>query len=199
MCACRKAHHNLWLVAFHSSMARTKIMPRVGWRRGPQAEAHATSALSLQDELQRGREEAGRLEEVGRSPRSVMTWWLVQMVAEVGTSGERSHVWGKASHKEFLKKGLMKWPQKYWLGMVALHEIPQYQKSTELLICKCPFLRLVWMMTQDCRWYNLHFQVCVWSWHCRTQQSFTWPASWKMWTSVPSMQKALQLCPKIFS
>ncbi len=34
------------------------------------------------------------------------------------------------------------------LGTVALREIRRYQKSTELLICKLPFQRLVWEMAR---------------------------------------------------
>ena len=46
---------------------------------------------------------------------------------------------GKAPRKEFLKAGKVKKLQKYQLGMVALCEICQFQKSTKLLIQKCPF------------------------------------------------------------
>ena len=75
-----------------------------------------------QDELEKRRQEAVRLEEAGRSPSSSLTWQLVQMVVEVGPSGTarmeaaskiRPMVGGKAPHKEFLKKGLMKRPWKY--------------------------------------------------------------------------------------
>ena len=74
------------------------------------------------------------------------------MVAEVGPSGTvgsesanmiRPMVGGKAQCKEFLKKGLMKRPQRYGLGTVALCKICQYQMNTELLICKCSFLLLI--------------------------------------------------------
>ena len=140
-------------------MVRTKVTPRVGQRKGTQVEAHAPSALPSPDELQRRREEVGRLEEVGRTPRSLLTWQQVQMVAEVGslvTAGAepasriRPKVGGRAPHKEFLKRGLMKRPQKYQLGMVTLHEICWYQMSTELLIGKCSFFHLVCKITQEC-------------------------------------------------
>ena len=90
------------------------------------------------------------------------------MVAEVGPLGTarvepaitiRPTVAGKAPHKKFQKKGLMKRPQKYWAGTVAVHEIYQYQMSTKFLICKCPFMRLVCEIAQDCGWYDLCFQV----------------------------------------
>ena len=92
------ACHYLWLL-FHSRIVWTKITPMVGWGKRPQE-----GAPPSYDELERRRQEAGRLEEAGRSPRSLLTWWLVQMVVEVGTSGGRPTVWGKASTKEFLKK-----------------------------------------------------------------------------------------------
>ena len=37
----------------------------------------------------------------------------------------------------------MKKPHRYRRGTVALREIRKYQKSTDLLICKAPFYRLV--------------------------------------------------------
>ena len=51
-----------------------------------QAEAQTPSAPPLLNELQRRREEAGRLEEVWRSPRPSPTWQLVALVAEVAPS-----------------------------------------------------------------------------------------------------------------
>ena len=40
-------------------------------------------------------------------------------------------------------------PRRYTPGMVALCEIRQFQKSTELLIRRLPFQRLVWEIAQD--------------------------------------------------
>ena len=42
--------------------------------------------------------------------------------------------------------------------MMALHEIGRYQKTTELLIRKLPFKRLVREIVQDFR-SDLHFQA----------------------------------------
>ena len=42
---------------------------------------------------------------------------------------------------------------------MALHDICQYQMSSELLICKCPFSHLICKIAQECRTYDLHFQV----------------------------------------
>ena len=44
-------------------------------------------------------------------------------------------------------------------GMVALHKIHQYQRSTELLICKWSFVHLVCEIAQECGVHVLHFQV----------------------------------------
>ena len=69
-----------------------------------------------------------------RSLGSSPTWQLAQMVAEAGHSEKsraesassiRPTVGGKAPHKEFAQKGLMKRPQKYQPGMVAFYEICQ--------------------------------------------------------------------------
>ena len=93
------------------------------------------------------------------------------MVAEVGPStsaGEepaQKKLWptvgGKAPIKEFLKAGMLKRPQKYQLGIVALHKIHWFQKSTELLICKLPFSHLVHEIVQEVGKYDLCFQVYV--------------------------------------
>ena len=45
--------------------------------------------------------------------------------------------------------GGVKKPKRYRPATVALREIRKYQKSTELLIRKCPFQRLVREITQD--------------------------------------------------
>ena len=92
------------------------------------------------------------------------------MVAEVGPSQTlRAQEAGcirppggeKVPNKEFIQKVLIKKPYRYWQGVVALHKICQYQKSTELLICKQPFACLVWEITQECGRFDLHFQVHV--------------------------------------
>ena len=65
---------------------------------------------------------------------------------------------GKATKKEFLWAAPLKKTQKYWLGTVALCEICQFQKSTELLIWKLPFLWLVHEIALEMGKYDLHFQ-----------------------------------------
>ncbi|XP_075395351.1 histone H3.3 type 2-like [Tenrec ecaudatus] len=54
-------------------------------------------------------------------------------------------------------KGGVKKPRRYRPGTVALREIRRYQKSTELLIRKLPFQRLVKEIAQDLK-MGLRFQ-----------------------------------------
>ena len=66
---------------------------------------------------------------------------------------------GKAPWKEFLWAALLKKSQKYQPGTGALCNICQFQKSTELLICKRPFSWLVHKIALEVGKYDLHFQV----------------------------------------
>ena len=63
---------------------------------------------------------------------------------------------GKAPRKHLPTKAARKWapsgmkkPHRYRPGTVALWDIRRYQKSTELLIRKLPFQRLVSEIVQD--------------------------------------------------
>ena len=56
------------------------------------------------------------------------------------------------------QQGQKKKPHKYRLGTVALREIRRYQKSTELLIQKLPFQRLVWEIAQNLGKVDIRFQ-----------------------------------------
>ena len=56
------------------------------------------------------------------------------------------------------QKGQQKKPHRYHPGTVALREIRRYQKSTELLIRKLPFQRLVQEIAQDLGKINIRFQ-----------------------------------------
>ena len=70
---------------------------------------------------------------------------------------------GKAPKKQFEIKyakkfaGIVKKPHRFRPGTVALREIRRYQKSTELLIRKLPFQRLVREIAQDFK-TDLRFQ-----------------------------------------
>ena len=56
------------------------------------------------------------------------------------------------------QKGQQKKPHRYCPGTVSLREIWRYQKSTELLIRKLPFQRLVREIAQDLGKINIPFQ-----------------------------------------
>jgi len=63
----------------------------------------------------------------------------------------------KAAKKSAPSSGGVKKPHRYRPGTVALREIRKYQKSTELLIRKLPFQRLVREIAQDFK-TDLRFQ-----------------------------------------
>ncbi|KAI3905316.1 hypothetical protein MKX01_040007, partial [Papaver californicum] len=63
----------------------------------------------------------------------------------------------KAARKSAPATGGVKKPHRFRPGTVALREIRKYQKSTELLIHKLPFQRLVREIAQDFK-TDLRFQ-----------------------------------------
>ena len=68
------------------------------------------------------------------------------------------NVGGKVPQKEFLQASKVKKTRKYRPGTVALNEIQWFQKSTELLIWKLPFLQLVCEIVLEVGKYDMHFQ-----------------------------------------
>ena len=66
-----------------------------------------------------------------------------------GGKAPRKHVASKAARKSAVSGGGVKKPHRFRPGTVALREIRRYQKSTELLIRKLPFQRLVREIAQD--------------------------------------------------
>ena len=54
--------------------------------------------------------------------------------------------------------GGIKKPHRFCPGTVALREIRRYQKSTDLLICKAPFQRVVREIAQSFKDVDLRFQ-----------------------------------------
>jgi histone H3 len=69
----------------------------------------------------------------------------------------KKHLATKAAKKSASASGALKKPHRYRPGTVALREIRKYQKSTELLIRKLPFQRLVREIAQDYK-NDLRFQ-----------------------------------------
>ncbi|KAL8176669.1 UNVERIFIED_CONTAM: hypothetical protein K2H54_037408 [Gekko kuhli] len=84
---------------------------------------------------------------------------LTKQTARKSTGGKapRKQLATKAARKSAPATGGVKKPHRYRPGTVALREIRRYQKSTELLIRKLPFQRLVREIAQDFK-TDLRFQ-----------------------------------------
>eukprot|EP00440_Ansanella_granifera_P051256 gb/GFBE01055560.1/.p1 GENE.gb/GFBE01055560.1/~~gb/GFBE01055560.1/.p1 ORF type:complete len:137 (+),score=27.51 gb/GFBE01055560.1/:1-411(+) len=82
-----------------------------------------------------------------------------KMTAQKSAGGKapREALAAKAARKQAPVVGTMKKTHRYRPGTVALREIRKYQKSTELLIRKLPFQRLVREIAQDVK-TDLKFQ-----------------------------------------
>ena len=84
---------------------------------------------------------------------------------------------------------VLKKPQRYRPGTVALREIRRYQKSTELLIRKLPFQRLVRENAQDFK-TDLRFQSTVAMAPQKAAEAYLVDFS-KIPNCMPSIQKEL--------
>nr|XP_021590091.2 histone H3.1 [Ictidomys tridecemlineatus] len=101
-----------------------------------------------------------------RQGRTLYVWRLVNSIMARTKQTARKSTGGKAPRKQLATKaarksapatGGVKKPHRYRPGTVALREIRRYQKSTELLIRKLPFQRLVREIAQDFK-TDLRFQ-----------------------------------------
>ncbi len=90
---------------------------------------------------------------------SLMHIYIFFQTARKSTGGKapRKQLATKAARKSVPSTGGVKKPHRYRPGTVALREIRKYQKSTELLIRKLPFQRLVREIAQDFK-TELRFQ-----------------------------------------
>lgn len=90
---------------------------------------------------------------------SLNTMARTKQTARKSTGGKapRKQLATKAARKSAPATGGVKKPHRYKPGTVALREIRRYQKSTELLIRKLPFQRLVREIAQDFK-TDLRFQ-----------------------------------------
>uniref|UniRef100_A0A803J496 Histone H3 n=1 Tax=Xenopus tropicalis TaxID=8364 RepID=A0A803J496_XENTR len=116
-----------------------------------------------------------------------------------GGKAPRKQLATKAARKSAPSTGGVKKPHRYRPGTVALREIRRYQKSTELLIRKLPFQRLVREIAQDfktdlrfqsaaigalqCPVFKILYSVLT----CRRLAKLTWLACLRIPISVPSM------------
>jgi histone H3 len=91
--------------------------------------------------------------------QSQATMARTKQTARKSTGGKapRKQLATKAARKSAPATGGVKKPHRYRPGTVALREIRRYQKSTELLIRKLPFQRLVREIAQDFK-TDLRFQ-----------------------------------------
>ncbi|KAK7918834.1 hypothetical protein WMY93_010118 [Mugilogobius chulae] len=91
--------------------------------------------------------------------RRAETMARTKQTARKSTGGKapRKQLATKAARKSAPATGGVKKPHRYRPGTVALREIRRYQKSTELLIRKLPFQRLVREIAQDFK-TDLRFQ-----------------------------------------
>ncbi|XP_045873915.1 uncharacterized protein LOC123950175 [Meles meles] len=92
-------------------------------------------------------------------PYEVDSMARTKQTARKSTGGKapRKQLATKAARKSAPATGGVKKPHRYRPGTVALREIRRYQKSTELLIRKLPFQRLVREIAQDFK-TDLRFQ-----------------------------------------
>ena len=77
-----------------------------------------------------------------------------------GGKAPRKQLATKAARKSAPATGGVKKPHRYRPGTVALREIRRYQKTTELLLRKMPFQRLVREIAQDFK-TDLRFQSAL--------------------------------------
>ncbi|KAL6594050.1 hypothetical protein ACP70R_048951 [Stipagrostis hirtigluma subsp. patula] len=92
-----------------------------------------------------------------RSAASAMARTKQTARKSTGGKAPRKQLATKAARKSAPTTGGVKKPHRYRPGTVALREIRKYQKSTELLIRKLPFQRLVREIAQDFK-TDLRFQ-----------------------------------------
>ena len=81
-----------------------------------------------------------------------------QTARKTGGKAPRKLLATKAARKSAPKIGFIKRPHRYRPGTVALREIRRYQKSTDLLIRKLPFQRLVRKIAGNVSRLNMRFQ-----------------------------------------
>uniref|UniRef100_A0A3B5KHT9 H3 histone, family 3A n=1 Tax=Takifugu rubripes TaxID=31033 RepID=A0A3B5KHT9_TAKRU len=141
-----------------------------------------------------------------------------------GGKAPRKQLATKAARKSAPSTGGVKKPHRYRPGTVALREIRRYQKSTELLIRKLPFQRLVREIAQDFK-TDLRFQSAAigalqvrihtqinqtFGWFCllklmhfpsscRKPVRLTWWVCLRTPTCAPSTPNASPSCPKTSS
>uniref|UniRef100_A0A671MLQ9 Core Histone H2A/H2B/H3 domain-containing protein n=1 Tax=Sinocyclocheilus anshuiensis TaxID=1608454 RepID=A0A671MLQ9_9TELE len=114
-----------------------------------------------------------------------------------GGKAPRKKLATKATRKSAPATGGVKKPHRYRPGTVALREIRRYQKSTELLIRKLPFQRLVREIAQDFK-TDLLSRAPL-SWRCRRLARLIRSVCLRTPTCAPSTPRESPSCPKTSS
>ena len=76
-----------------------------------------------------------------------------------GGKAPRKQLATKAARRNVPSNGGLRRPHRYRPGTVALREIRRYQKSTDLLLRKAPFQRLVREIMQDLKKSDLRLRT----------------------------------------
>ena len=114
-----------------------------------------------------------------------------------GGKAPRKHIAHKVASKKVVAAGGVKKPHRFRPGTVALREIRRFQKSTELLIRKLPFQRLVREIASEFN-NDLGFQSSAVLALQRPLRP-TWSVSSRTPTSAPSTPSASPSCPRTCS
>ena len=120
------------------------------------------------------------------TPASSAAMARTKQTARKSTGGKapRKQLATKAARKSAPATGGVKKPHRYRPGTVALREIRRYQKSTELLIRKLPFQRVVRQIAQDFK-TDLISRALL-SWLFRRPARLTWSVCSRTPTCAPS-------------
>ena len=122
-----------------------------------------------------------------------------------GGKQPRKHISHKVLWKGIIPTGGIKKPHRYQPGMVALREIRRYQRSTENLIKRTPFQKLIREISQEYRicpdgpgtpYVQVRFQSTAIVTSRRLQKILLWDY-FKMLTYWPSMPDMLPSCQEI--
>ncbi|XP_059529773.1 histone H3-like [Myotis daubentonii] len=121
------------------------------------AKRKTVTAMDVVYALKRQGRRAPELLHLRVAPRIAMARTKQTARKSTGGKAPRKQLATKAARKSAPATGGVKKPHRYRPGTVALREIRRYQKSTELLIRKLPFQRLVREIAQDFK-TDLRFQ-----------------------------------------
>ena len=144
--------------AIHPARAEG-VDARPAWRRRGARGAGVRGGCARRPELPGWKHDFAANVNESLTTQTKSTMARTKQTARKSTGGKapRKQLATKAARKSAPATGGVKKPHRYRPGTVALREIRRYQKSTELLIRKLPFQRLVREIAQDFK-TDLRFQ-----------------------------------------